>query len=255
MKITILGSGGSGGVPLIGNRWGNCNPDNSKNRRTRPSILVEQGTTTILVDTSPDMRHQLLEIHTHRLDAVLYSHAHADHCHGIDDLREMCRLIGHPLPCYADAHALEKLKERFAYCFQPLPPNAPIIRPVLTPHVVTGPFQVGTIDIIPFVQDHGFSVSMGYRFDLAAYSIDVKRFDESALEVLRGIEVWILDCVRIAPEHQVHLVFHECLSYIEHVQPRRAILTHLSAEIDYDDLVRRLPVGVEAAYDGMVIEL
>ena len=150
---------------------------------------------------------------------------------------------------------LSIVASRSACCFQPLPPNAPIIRPVLTPHVVTGPFQVGTIDIIPFVQDHGFSVSMGYRFDSAAYSIDVKRFDESALEILRGIEVWILDCVRIAPEHQVHLVFHECLSYIEHVQPRRAILTHLSAEIDYDDLVRRLPVGVEAAYDGMVIEL
>lgn len=255
MRVTILGCGGSSGVPLIGNVWGNADPANPRNRRRRPSILVENASTTVLVDTGPDMREQLVDAGVQRLDGVLYTHAHADHVHGIDDLRAVNWLTGKPVDVYGDAETLDILGRRFDYCFKPLPPGGNVYaRPVLVPHVVEGPFRVGTLDIIPFVQDHGYSSSLGFRFGRIGYSTDVVRLNDEAFAVLEGVETWIVDCVRLEPPHPVHAHWEITRGWIERLKPKRAILTHMNHLMDYDSLCRMLPPGVEPAYDGMVIE-
>jgi len=255
MRVTILGCGGSSGVPLIGNVWGQADPANPRNRRRRPSILVENASTSILVDTGPDLREQLVDRGSQHLDAVLYTHAHADHAHGIDDLRAINWLTGKPLDVHADADALAILTHRFDYCFAPLPPGGNIYaRPALTPCIINGPFRVGSIDVIPFAQDHGFSNSLGFRFGRIAYSTDVVRLSDEAFEVLEGVETWVVDCVRLEPPHPVHAHWEITRGWIERLRPKRAILTHMNHMMDYDTLCRLLPDGVEPAYDGMVIE-
>jgi len=258
MRLTLLGSGGSSGVPVIGNQWGQCDPADPRNRRTRPSLLVEDQGTTLLVDTGPDLRQQLLAADVRRIDAVFYSHAHADHSHGIDELREVNRLMGRAIDLYGDAATVADLSQRFAYCFEPLPPEAPIYRPVLVAHTLEAPPQpltVGGIEVRPFVQDHGLSLSMGYRFGRAAYSTDVKRLDEAAFATLEGVEVWVVDCVRVEPEHAVHAHLALTLSWIERVRPRLAVLTHMNHTMDYQELCRLLPPGVVPGYDGLRLEL
>lgn len=255
MRVTVLGSGGSAGVPVIGNQWGNCDPTNPKNRRTRPSVLVEQDGVAVLVDTSPDLRQQLLAADVQRLDAVVWSHQHADHAHGIDELREICRLMQKPLDVYGMADHMEELKRRFGYCFQPLPEGAPVYRPVLTPHAVDGPFSVKGMTIIPFVQDHGYTLTLGYRFGDFAYSTDVVRLDEAAFAALAGVKVWVVDCVREEPPHPVHSHLAQTLDWIARVKPERAYLTHMNNTMDYEAVRRKLPPGVEPAYDGLVIEV
>ena len=257
MRAQILGSGGSSGVPSIGGNWGQCNPHDRRNRRLRPALLVEHNQTTILVDTPPELRLQLLRGHITRLDAVLYTHAHADHCHGIDDLREICRLLQSPLPCYADENTLKTLKKRFDYCFLPWTPQNKrfISQPILIPHIVTQPFRVKDIDIIPFTQDHGLSMTLGYRFGTLAYSIDVKRLYAESCNLLQNLDVWIVDCIRITPPHPVHFVLQDVLSYVGYLKPKRTILTHLSADIDYHTFTSYNIKGIELAYDGMTLEL
>lgn len=255
MRVTVLGSGGSAGVPVIGNQWGNCDPTNPKNRRTRPSVLVEQDGVAVLVDTSPDLRQQLLAADVQRLDAVVWSHQHADHAHGIDELREICRLMQKPLDVYGMADHMEELKRRFGYCFQPLPEGAPVYRPVLTAHAVDGPFSVKGMTIIPFVQDHGYTLTLGYRFGDFAYSTDVVRLDEAAFAALAGVKVWVVDCVREEPPHPVHSHLAQTLDWIARVKPERAYLTHMNNTMDYETVRRKLPPGVEPAYDGLVIEV
>ena len=252
MKVTILGCGSSGGVPLIGGNWGECDPLNPRNRRTRVSILVEQGDTTLLVDTSPDMREQLLACELKKLDAVLYTHAHADHCHGIDDLRSINWMVNKPIDVFADAATLEQLTKKFDYIFVPRKSAAFYIPSLLT-HEINGAFSVGTIDVLPFYQEHGHIHSLGFRFGDLAYTTDVHSFDEAALEALRGVKIWIIDCVRREP-HPTHLHLAQTLAYIEQVQPERAYLTHMSHGLDYETLAATLPAGVAPAYDGLVIE-
>ncbi|MBI1207889.1 MAG: MBL fold metallo-hydrolase [Azospirillum sp.] len=255
MRITILGCGGSSGVPVVGNIWGACDPDEPRNRRLRPSILVEHDGTVILVDTGPDLRQQLLAARVSRIDAVLYTHPHADHCHGIDELREINRLTQAPIPVYGDARTLAEVHARFGYCFLPLTEGNFYYKPVLTPHVIEGGFRVGAIEIQPFTQDHGFTTSIGFRFGAFAYSTDVWRFDEAAFAALAGIEAWVVDCVRVEPPHPVHAHLALTLSWIERVKPRRAWLTHMNHTLDYRTLANRLPAGVAPAYDGLVIEV
>ncbi|MFC7332024.1 MBL fold metallo-hydrolase [Rhodocista pekingensis] len=255
MQVTILGCGGSSGVPLIGNVWGRCDPSNPKNRRRRPSILVESGATRVLVDTTPDLREQLIDAGVQYLDGVLFTHAHADHCHGIDDLRAMNWLMRRTLDVWADADTLAQLHARFAYCFQPHPDSEFYARPALRSHRADGPFSIGSLEIEPFVQDHGLSSSLGFRFGRFAYSTDVVRLDEAAFRVLEGVETWIVDCVRIEPPHPVHAHLAITLSWIERLKPKRAILTHMNHMMDYETLRAILPPGVEPGYDGMVIEV
>jgi phosphoribosyl 1,2-cyclic phosphate phosphodiesterase len=241
-------------VPLIGNDWGACNPDNPRNRRLRVSILVEKGQTRLLVDTSPDLRQQLLAADVARLEAVLFTHAHADHVNGIDDLRAVNRRIRAPLDIYGSAETIQDLRRRFDYVFEGVRPGHGYYKPVLVPHEATGPFTVGEIDVVPFEQDHGFSATTGFRFGPVGYSTDVVRLSETALALLEGMELWIVDCLRYEP-HETHSNLETALGWIDRVKPRRTVLTHMNYTVDYDDLAARLPAGVVPAHDGMVLEV
>lgn len=255
MRVTVLGCGGSNGVPTIGNIWGVCDPANPKNRRLRPSVLMEADETVLLIDTTPDLRAQLLAGNVHRLTAVLYTHAHADHTHGIDELREINRLMRQPLDIFADRATLDQLTLRFDYCFAAWHSDDPIARPLLVPHAIDRAFRVGALTVIPFEQDHGYSLSLGFRIGGFAYSTDVKRLPEPAFEVLEGVDVWIVDCQREYPPHPVHSHLSQTLDWIARVRPRRAILTHMGTGLDYDLLRAQLPPHVEPGYDGQVIEV
>lgn len=257
MKITVLGCGGSGGVPLINGNWGRCNPDNPRNRRRRVSVLVEHGDSVILIDTSPDLRLQLLDAGIKRLDAVLYTHDHADHCHGIDELRALDHdRKGVPIPAYGTAETLDLLRQRFRYIFeQSTDGSSALYRPLLEPKAIDGEFAVGGLRVVPFVQDHGYgATTTGYRIGGMAYSTDVVGLDDAAFAVLADLELWIVDCLRYEP-HPTHAHFDLTLSWIARAKPKRAVLTHLNHMLDYDVLASRCPPGVEPGYDGMVIEL
>ena len=255
MIVTVLGCGTSGGVPLIGNDWGLCDPTEPRNRRRRVSILVEQGGTTLLVDTSPDMRAQLLDANVQSLSAVLWTHAHADHMNGIDDLRSVNRMMKAPLNVWGDAATLAHVRRSFGYVFEPMSSKTDFFyKPLLIPNEIDGPFKIGPIPVLPFTQDHGFGHTLGFRFGPIAYSTDVVRLDDAAFEALAGVDVWIVDCLREdpAPTHS-HLA--RTLEWINRVKPRRAILTHMGEKLCYVDLLKRLPAGVEPGYDGLILDL
>lgn len=252
MKITVLGCGSSGGVPLIGNVWGACDPQNPRNRRTRASILVEDQETTLLVDTSPDMRQQLLDCDLQKLDAVLFTHAHADHTHGIDDLRSVNWLTQNPIDVYADRTTLADLKNRFSYIFDERAGRGSFHRPSVVPHEISGPFGVRAIKVFPFPQNHGNSQSLGFRFGEFAYSTDVDDFAPEAIAALRGIKTWIVDCVRLRP-HPTHFNLEKTLEWLKKIKPEQAFLTHLNHDMDYETLAKSLPPNVFPAYDGLTI--
>ncbi|MFZ5608637.1 MAG: MBL fold metallo-hydrolase [Pseudomonadota bacterium] len=252
MKVTILGCGTSHGVPRIGNVWGRCDPNNPKNRRRRVSILVEEGATRILVDTSPDLREQLLDAHVDSLDAVLYTHDHADHCHGIDDLRGVFHCMGRPVALHADARTLAVLEHRFDYVFKGVLGYPAIARP----HVleVGRPLRIGDIEVQSFWQDHGPIQSVGYRFGAIAYSTDLNGIPKASEEYLRDLELWIVDALRTDP-HPTHPHLDMTLEWIARFRPKRAVLTHMAWDLDYETLKDSLPAGVEPGYDGMTIEI
>jgi phosphoribosyl 1,2-cyclic phosphate phosphodiesterase len=261
LKLTILGCGTSGGVPRIGADWGACDPDNPKNRRLRCSMLVErageEGTTTILVDTSPDARQQLLDAGVSRLDGVLYTHDHADHTHGIDDLRVVAMNARSRIDVYCDEHTGTVLEQRFAYCFNTAPGSA--YRPILNKHTIKLGQEIeikgegGAVKVMSYHQHHGEIMSVGYRFGGIAYSSDINAIPEESYKYLEGLDVWIVDALRHAP-HPSHFSLEETLEAIARVKPKRTILTHMHTDLDYDTLMRELPDGVEPAYDGMVLE-
>lgn len=253
MKVTVLGCGSSGGVPLIGNDWGVCDPDNPRNHRSRVSILVEEGDTVLLVDTSPDMRQQLLDAKVRKISAVIYTHAHADHCHGIDDLRSVNWLMQKPVPIYGDETTLADLEIRFPYVFQGSRVPGHFYKPSVDARRIDGAFEAEGVKVVPFKQDHGYGHSLGFRFGDFAYSTDVQHLDEAAFAALQGVKVWLVDCVREQP-HPTHSHLDQTLAWIACVKPERAYLTHMSHMLDYAALVAKLPAGVEPAYDGLVIE-
>ncbi|NQV47858.1 MAG: MBL fold metallo-hydrolase [Rhodospirillaceae bacterium] len=255
MKVTILGCGGSSGTPAVGYGWGKCDPENPRNRRLRPSILVEEGDTALLVDTSPDLRQQLLNADVSRLDAVLLTHFHADHMNGIDDLRPINRVMDGPLDYYADAVTMASTEERFGYVFEPMAEDATTYyKPTLIPHILAPgqKFRVGSIDIEVFDQDHGFCRTLGFRFGPIAYSTDVVELPEESFTAVEGVEAWIIGTLADSP-HPTHAHVDKALEWIDRIKPGRAVLTHLSPLFDYQTLRDRLPDGVEPAYDGMVI--
>jgi phosphoribosyl 1,2-cyclic phosphate phosphodiesterase len=258
MKLTILGCGGSGGVPLAngtpGGDWGVCDPMNPKNRRTRVSVLLQEADFSALIDTSPDLRTQIIDNGIRRLDAVLYTHAHGDHCHGIDDLRTLRYRQGAPIDAYMDRETRAVLTNRFAYAFMSSANPDSLYRPLMMDRLVEGPFDLGPWKVTPFTQNHGPEESLGYRVGPVAYSTDVKNLDEHAFDVLRGVKVWIVDCLRDDP-HPTHSHTAQTLAWISRVKPDRAVLTHLNQQLDYEDLRRRCPSGVEPGYDGLVIDL
>lgn len=260
MKVTILGCGGSGGVPLIGPGWGECNPANPKNRRTRVSILVQQDDTNIICDTSPDFRAQALGAGINHLDAVLYTHDHADHTQGIDDLRfvrSKDRDIAHRVPIYGEPATLGTLQQRFSYAFQQKTAGSGhLYKPFLEPiEIADQPFEVAGISVIPYAQEHGFgSMTTGYRIGNMAYSTDCVELPEASLRHLHGLDLFVVDCLRFEP-HMTHAHFDKAMAWIGLLKPKHAVLTHMNHQVDYDVIKARCPQGVEPAYDGLVIEL
>ncbi|MGC2854166.1 MBL fold metallo-hydrolase [Novispirillum sp. DQ9] len=234
--------------------WGKCDPAEPRNRRRRPSILVEDQGTRILVDTSPDLREQLLSCNINRLDAVVYTHFHADHIHGVDDLREVNRAMQSPIDCYADGLTLEGLHRSFGYVFLGVPEGQPIFRPWLRPHRVEGPFRVGPVEVVPFEQDHGWASSLGLRFGDFAYSTDVVRLDDAAFAALEGVKVWVIGCLTDQP-HSTHAHVALVRQWVDRVRPERAVLTHMGPALDYATLAAELPPHIRPGYDGMTIQV
>ena len=256
MRVTILGCGGSNGTPSIDFGWGHCDPENPRNRRLRPSILVEQGDTRILVDTSPDLREQMLAAEIRTVDAILFTHGHADHLHGIDDLRPINRAMKRPLDIYANAVTLDDIRARFGYVFEPLAEGATMYyKPVLVPHEVSDGscFRIGDIDVTAFDQDHGWIRTMGYRFGPIAYSSDAVEIPDHAFAYLDGIDTWIIGTLVDTP-HPTHAHVGKAVEWIRRVGARHGVLTHLSSRLDYATLASTLPEGIQPAYDGLVIE-
>lgn len=259
-KITFLGSGSSSGVPGVGIGWGRCNPENPKNARLRQSILVETQGKRLLVDTSPDLRQQLLREGINGVDAVLFTHAHADHLNGIDDLRGINKFIKRPLPVYADAATHAHIKQCFGYTLKPLPPekSTMFVRPVLdmTEFVPGDDLDVDGATVGTFEQDHGFSRTVGFQFETCVYSTDVKALTDDVLARLEAAEldVWIIGTFRW-DDHWTHAHVDLALRWLDRVKPKRAILTHLGPELDYDELKAVLPDHVVPAFDGLTVEL
>lgn len=259
MRVTILGCGTSSGVPRIGGHdgsgdWGDCDPADPRNRRRRASILVEHGDTVILVDTGPDLREQLLSARVSRIDAVFLTHDHADHSHGIDDLRQVFHAMHAPVACYASAETWSVLRGRFDYVFE----GTRYYPATCTATVLDGPVDIEDVTVTPFAQNHGNIDSTGYRFDAAgracAYSTDVKRLDERAATALAGLDLWVVDALRRHP-HPTHSHLAQTLEWIENYRPRQAVLTHMDQSLDYVRLAMELPAGVVPGHDGLLIDL
>jgi phosphoribosyl 1,2-cyclic phosphate phosphodiesterase len=263
LEVTILGSGSSGGVPRADGNWGVCDPAEPRNRRTRCGLLVRRRAsgggpeTTVLIDTPPELRQQTAAGGVSRVDAVLYTHDHADQVHGIDDLRAFFLRQGARIPCWSDAATWATLQRRFGYIFEgegdypaiadrvPMPPPGAAF-------AIDGPS--GPIPVTGYDQDHGGVRSLGFRLGPVAYSADVVALPEAAFAVLAGVEVFIVDALRDRP-HPTHAHVARALDWIARLQPRRAILTNLHVDLDYAELTARLPPGVEAAYDGLRFEV
>ena len=254
--VTVLGCGPSGGVPLVGCACAVCTSADSRNQRTRPSVLVEKDGERLLVDTAPDLRQQALRHGFSKVDAILFTHAHADHCHGLDDARSFNFHTGKPVSIYGTQVTLSEIQERFAYAFGAPATSGVWYRPALQPHVIQeyDRFTAGTIPVTSFLQYHGNGKTSGYRIGNFAYSTDVDNLPAQSLQLLEKLDVWLVDCLQYEPS-PTHSHLARTLEWIEKLKPNRAILTHMAHAIDYHELKARLPVHVEPAYDGMEIQL
>lgn len=270
LRYTILGCGSSPGVPRINGDWGNCDPEEPKNRRLRCSLLVqrhgENGTTTVVIDTSPDFRQQMLAANVDHIDAVFYTHPHADHVHGIDDLRGYALAQRSLVTVYADNATMARLYDGFGYCFTQPPGSMypPILRAYeiapQQPIVTTG--KGGDIHLLPVLQTHGTIHSLGFRFSTdgnfsnggLCYSSDVSDIPDESIPHLQNLDVWIVDALQYKP-HVSHFSVEESLDWIKRLGPKQAILTHMHIPLDYQTLSAELPDHVSPAFDGMIIDV
>lgn len=259
VRATILGCGSSGGVPRLGGDWGACDPSEPRNRRRRCSMLVERigagGITRVLIDTSPDMREQLLDAGVGRLDAVVYTHSHADHVHGIDDLRMVVYNTRKRLPVWADHPTQEALLSRFGYAF--VQPAGSPYPPILDLNTIKGDFAIdgagGAVTLRPFRVDHGSMDALGFRIGGLAYLPDAVRIPEESWPMLEGLECWVVDALRHKP-HPTHAHLGLTLEWIARAAPRRAVLTNMHVDLDFSTLQAELPAHIGPAHDGMILE-
>lgn len=250
MKLRILGCGTSSGVPRIGNDWGRCDPAEPKNQRTRASILVEAGRTRILVDTGPDLRQQLLDADIDRIDHVIWTHEHSDHCHGIDELRQL--RAGGPTPCYARPRTLSEIQQRFSFAFRGIGPYPSYATANLLPLRT----RLGDLSIYAADMPHGTISTAALRFEHEgkgiAYTTDFTSLPDQALQCARDADVWVIDALR-RREHPTHPHLDQVLGWIDQLRPGRAILTHMDNSMDYAELRAELPSNVEPGFDGMEV--
>ncbi len=249
MRITFLGTGTSVGVPSIGCDCGTCLSDDPRDKRLRTSVLIEHGACQILIDASTDFRQQALRLALSRLDAILFTHSHADHCFGLDDARPMMFRNG-PLACYATEKTWEGLRRIYEYAFNPGGYSA---KPSIVPHVIDGAFQVLGVDVEPIEVIHGELPVTAFRIGGFAYVTDCNRIPSESCDRLRGLDLLVIDALRLKP-HPTHLTLNQALGYVERLTPRRALLTHISHDIKQADFETNLPAGVGIAYDGLVVE-
>lgn len=260
MRVIVLGCGGSAGVPSLGGQdgrgeWGACDPTEPRNRRSRSSIVIEAPLGRILVDTGPDMRAQLLACAIPRVDAVIFTHAHADHVTGLDDVRLLNRITGQPLPAYATLATSTELIRRFDYVFRPwTPPN--FFRPVLDLHTVQAgeTLQVCGAEIRTLDQDHAVTRTLGLRIGKFAYSTDLVRLDPPALATLAGVDTWLVGCFQREP-HYTHAHLAQIDEWRRNLGVRRTILTHMGYDLDWSWMTANLPTGMEPAADGFCLTL
>ena len=254
MKLRILGCGTSTGVPRIGNDWGACDPGEPRNRRTRSSILVSADGSNILVDTGPDLRQQLLDADIKRIDHVIWTHEHADHCHGIDELRQLYFALGGPVPCHARRRALREIRQRFQFSFKGKGDYPAYLQGFELPVTTT----LGGLSVTAADMPHGGITTAALRFERGgrsiAYTTDFTALPAKAKECVRGVDIWVVDALR-RREHPTHPHLAQVLGWIAEAKPKRAILTHMDHSMDYSTLLGELPEGVEPGYDGMEIEL
>jgi phosphoribosyl 1,2-cyclic phosphate phosphodiesterase len=258
----MLGSGGSAGCPQIGGAdgsgdWGELDPAEPRNRRTRPSIVIANAAgKNLLIDTGPDLRLQLTACKIPKIDAVLYTHAHADHIAGLDEIRILNRLLDAPMPAYAETACWRELRMRFDYAFKPWSGGS-FFRPVLETHDIEpgNTYEILGLPVKIFAQDHGFIPTLGLRVGSFAYCTDVKRLDEAALSTLAGVETLIVDCFTRHDPHPTHANLAQVLEWVERLKPSRTILTHLGSSMDWRWAAENLPHGVELGYDGLVIAI
>ena len=263
VTITILGCGSSGGVPRVGQGWGACDPTNAKNRRRRSSIMIDKAApsgarTRVLVDTSPDLRQQLLDLDVDHIDAILMTHPHADHTNGIDDVRPLVIKARNRITIHMDEQTAATVRRTFSYIFE-TPPGSlypPLLdeRRIVRGEAICVEGPGGSIDAMPFMVHHGEIDALGYRFGTTAYTPDLNAIPPASLAYLEGLDLWIVDALRYT-RHPSHFSLEETLDWIDKLRPRRAILTNLHTDLDFETLRRDLPDHVEPAYDGMTIAL
>ncbi|MBT0958908.1 MBL fold metallo-hydrolase [Alphaproteobacteria bacterium KMM 3653] len=258
LRFTILGCGSSGGVPRLGGIWGDCDPANPKNQRRRCSLLVERetegGVTRVLIDTSPDLRSQLLDAGIGELNGVVYTHSHADHVHGLDDLRMVVFNMGSRVPVWADGATTNDLISRFGYAF--VQPKGSDYPPILDLHPIDGDVTVpgpgGDITLTPFEVIHGAIDALGFRIGGLAYLPDVSEIPEKAWEKLQGLDCWIVDALRRKP-HPSHSHLSQTLGWITRAAPKQAVLTNMHIDLDYNTVADETPQNVTPAFDGLTL--
>jgi phosphoribosyl 1,2-cyclic phosphate phosphodiesterase len=254
VKIRILGCGTSTGVPRIGNDWGDCDPAQPRNRRTRSSILIESDGERLLVDCGPDLREQMLAAGLIDIDRVIVTHDHADHCHGIDDLRQIAQHLRRQVPLHARQNTLERLRKRFSYLFEGMALYPPVVEPV----AITGPEGLGIATLSYVDQPHGGITSLGMRVDedrhSLGYAIDFHDFTDDMSRLYDGVDLWICDCLRRTP-HPTHVHLDAALGWARELKVGQLLLTHLDKSMDYATLVAELPDWAEPAYDGQELIL
>ncbi|QHI96388.1 MBL fold metallo-hydrolase [Aristophania vespae] len=261
MKLTILGCGSSPGVPMIGGAeggpapgiWGDCDPTEPRNRRSRSSVVIEKDNFRILIDCGPDFRSQMLNCGLSKIDAVIITHAHSDHIAGLDELRAVNREIERPIPIYAPKEVMKEVKSRFNYAFQPWNGEG-FFRPVFIEHVIEydAPLKIGPFDGWVFTQHHGRIKSLGIRFENFAYSTDVSDLPAQSLSVLKDLDLWVVGCLQYEP-HPAHAWVARVFEWQQTVLPKKTILTHMGEKMDYNKLCNQLPKGIEPAWDGEVV--